>query len=73
MNARLRACPTPPPKREIFHEVTTLAVGGGVNMGISAPEHISADWLLVVLATVDPDHKFFAKDYYPRNYQKQEE
>lgn len=35
------------------------------NMGFDSKHEADLEWLLIVLSTLNPEHRYFAKDYIP--------
>jgi hypothetical protein len=69
---RQHMIPTTCPRRkdiylaDIIRELRSALVQNGLNMGISDDKHLpDKTWALEVLGTIDPDHKFFRRDYEP--------
>jgi hypothetical protein len=63
----MRPCPRPPIKALLIAEIhNELAKFKEVkNTGIDEKHYPDNDWLLVTLATLNPNHRYFAKDYVP--------
>jgi hypothetical protein len=65
---RLRPCPVPPLKELILGEILKCEQIMGFNIGLSKPEDawlVDSEWLVALLSTMNPDHRFFRKDYKP--------
>ena len=63
---RLRSCYQPPKKDLVFREVVRLlAVRRLPPIGYKDASKVCVDYLLQCLSTLDPDHGFFAADYFP--------
>ena len=71
---KLRACPDPPCKADIVEALLTEAANykeanrpKPLNLGFTRESKCFPDklWLLHVLSTLNPDHRFFQKDYMP--------
>ena len=64
----IRNCPRPPPKLELAQMLLKEAHKKGVELGFNLEKGYIADtaWMLKALATLNPKHKIFAKDFVPR-------
>ena len=40
----------------------------GKNLGFTDEKKVTKDWLLLMLSTVAPGHRFFKADYYPKHH-----
>ena len=65
---KLRPCPFPPLKDDVFDEVILLTNEKKLLMGIDAANQVGLDWLLTILSTLDPEHRFFQKSFVPQKY-----
>jgi len=76
-DVRLAPCPTPPKKSLLFKaindEIGALPKGKQPNLGIKDHTQVDKDWLLVVLSTINQNHRYFKKDYYPTPEELREE
>ena len=62
---KVRPCPYPPLKQVIFQEIVNILKALGKKLGIKSFTAINLDWMIMVLSTLKPEHRFFAKDYLP--------
>ena len=66
VDVRIRSCYQPPNKDVLFNEVMLhLQYAGLKDFGFSDASKVPVDYLLRCLSTLNPDHKFFDKSYYP--------
>lgn len=74
MELKIRVCASPPQKQDladmVAHEMNNRELIGEPYDGaisrmalIVSKKQPAVDWLLLVLGTLDPDHKIFAKNY----------
>ena len=65
---KLRPCPVPPPKALIIKEVCK-EIADKINprmvWSIDVRYGPDVEWLMIVLSTLNPEHEFFSKSYYP--------
>ena len=63
---RLRPCPLKPPKTLLMKELLQEATQQEKTLGlIEGKFEADAGWLLNVLSTLKPSHRFFQKSFYP--------
>ena len=64
---KIRPCPRRPLKQYILEEVHLELdkFNEKRKTGIDEKHQPDIEWLLVVLATLNPEHRYFAKDYIP--------
>ena len=60
-----KQCTQPPKKEELLKEVLTVAAAKRRRTGMDAKHVPDKAWLLVVLSVLEPNHRFFKKDYMP--------
>ena len=64
----LRPCPFPPLKDHVYDEVILLTSEKKLPLGIDGANQVGLEWLLHMLSTLDPDHRFFEKSFVPEKY-----
>ena len=64
-NIRLMNCATPPKKNLIVAELLSCCYTRDLETGIDQQNAPDVRWLLAVLSTLNPKHRFFASDYEP--------
>ena len=68
VDVKIRPCPVPPPKvliiREVCKEIAEK-VGPHMVWTINIRYGPDVEWLMHVLSTLNPNHEFFSKSYYP--------
>ena len=62
-NNTRRNCVTPPPKAEVLAEVVGLLAARGETLGDTSRGLPDLPYLIDCLATLQPDHRFFRRDY----------
>jgi len=63
---KIRPCPRPPPKADVLKEVQELLVVKGLPpLGDCDKKSPDMRFLLIALATLCPDHRYFHKHYMP--------
>lgn len=61
---RLLSCPKPPLKEVLFGKITALSVQKNLNIAWIDVQHLpDKEWMVAVLATLDPSDEIFRKDY----------
>ena len=66
VDVRLRSCYQPPKKEVLFNEIVNhLHHAGNLEFGFSDASKVPVEYLLRCLSTLNPEHKFFDKSYYP--------
>ena len=63
--SRVAPCPVRPKKEVILAEVVRVLGHSQLTLGDTTRALPEVDWLLMVLATIAPDHIFFARAYRP--------
>lgn len=71
---RLAPCPNPPTKLEILDEMNRICEEKSFPFPVDK-RNILPDraWCIAALSTLDPDHRFFQKDYTPQKQQAQQQ
>jgi hypothetical protein len=65
---RVEPCPVMPMKEDIVKELKIVEQELGKNFGFEGSTSLPPKlWLITLLSTYKPDHRFFAKDFYPRD------
>jgi hypothetical protein len=63
---KLGACPRLPSQNEVIDAVRELQRTKNINFGLKdKPPYPPIDWMMDILSTYVPDHKFFKRDYFP--------
>ena len=62
---KLRSCYRPPKKDVIFKEIEDILAQRNMQLGFSDASKVPLDWLIIQLSTLNPDHRFFHRTYYP--------
>ena len=57
----------------LLYEITIAAKSQNLVIGLDEKHMPDADWMTKVLATLNFEHRFFAKDYMPRRLLKNQE
>ena len=65
VDVRIRCCYRPPVKAAILDAILLELRPSGRSLGIKDSTKVTKDWLLMILSTLNADHRFFAPDYYP--------
>ena len=65
-NLKVRCCYSPPIKKLIWDALVADLAKDELKLGIVHHTKVSKDWLLLMLSTRNPEHKFFQPDYYPK-------
>ena len=64
---QFRNCPDPPKFSVLYEIFKEVVSSSGKNMGLDPDDkHVpDKNWMLVIIATLNPDHALFQKDYVP--------
>ena len=62
---KLRPCPFPPLKDQLFNEVIRISKSKGLDIGLVDSTQVGVDWLLNILSTLDENHEYFGKSFVP--------
>jgi len=67
-DVRIRPCPRKPLKQLIIQEVKNelKKKDGNLSNWIDEKHQPDVEWLLVILATLNPEHRYFQKQYVPQ-------
>ena len=61
---QIRSCYNPPKKEEIFIAIEDhLEDNSTKTFGFSDASKVTADWMIICLSTLNPDHEIFGKYY----------
>ena len=64
VEVKIRSCYNPPKKDVVYQEVVLhLSQYGTKPFGLSDASKVSAEWLIKCLSTLNPDHRFFARNF----------
>ena len=62
---KLRICPRPPPKDVLLEKFAKLMEKKGLHSGLQEDKYPDKDWLIAMIATLNPEDEIFRKDYAP--------
>jgi hypothetical protein len=62
---KMRPCPYAPTKEHFFSEVLKILTTHKLVFGVKSHACCDLDWLKACLATLNPEHRYFQKDYLP--------
>ena len=65
VDVKLRACVDRPLKSYIMQELRSEIMAHNLKLTFDKSHSADVDWLLVCLSTLNPEHRYFKKDYYP--------
>lgn len=62
---RIKLCPRPPQKDVLIAKFNKLMQDKGLRSGLQAEKLPDKEWLITVIATLNPEDEIFRKDYLP--------
>jgi len=62
---KVRICPRPPPKDVLLEKFAKLMEKKGLHSGLQEDKYPDKDWLIAMIATLNPEDEIFRKDYAP--------
>ena len=64
-DVKLRSCYRKPKKEDILNQLRDMCHQRQLELGIINHNKIDGEWLLRCISTLNPEHHWFKKDFYP--------